>query len=136
MASRPLPQISTPRLRNFLGARTLFAATVTATVSLQANGIKLMLRRGKAAGLPDGVHLRAHQFRHTLAHTWRMAGGHSTDLMCIMDGDPQRCGIDMARAHLTSGLISVIANFGWEIAFERTRLFSGARNRVDGQVTR
>lgn len=84
MASRPLPQISTPRLRNFLGARTLFAATVTATVSLQANGIKLMLRRGKAAGLPDGVHLRAHQFRHTLAHTWRMAGGDSTDLMRIM----------------------------------------------------
>jgi len=51
---------------------------------LQANGIKLMLRRGKAAGLPDGVHLRAHQFRHTLAHTWRMAGGDSTDLMRIM----------------------------------------------------
>lgn len=52
---------------------------------LRANGIKLMLRRrGRAAGLPDGVRLHAHRFRHTLAHIWRKEGGDSTDLMRIM----------------------------------------------------
>lgn len=52
---------------------------------LKANGIKLMLRRkGLAAGLPEGTHLHAHQFRHTLAHTWRMEGGDGTDLMRIV----------------------------------------------------
>lgn len=52
---------------------------------LRANGVKLMLRRrGRAAGLPEGTNLHAHQFRHTLAHTWRKEGGDGTDLMRIM----------------------------------------------------
>lgn len=48
---------------------------------LQANGVRLMLaRRGRQAG----THVHAHQFRHTLAHTWRKEGGDGTDLMRIM----------------------------------------------------
>lgn len=41
-------------------------------------------RHGQAAGCPDGVHLHAHQIRHTFAHTWHKAGGDSIDLMRIM----------------------------------------------------
>ncbi|HEU5475724.1 MAG TPA: tyrosine-type recombinase/integrase [Actinophytocola sp.] len=48
---------------------------------LKANGVRLMLaRRGRAVG----THVHAHQFRHTLAHTWRKEGGDGTDLMRIM----------------------------------------------------
>lgn len=44
-------------------------------------GIRQMIeRRGKQAGI-DGLH--AHQFRHTMAHTWLAAGGTEGDLMRI-----------------------------------------------------
>src|SRR5882757_916464 len=50
--------------------------------ALEANGIRLMLRRrGLAAGV-EGLH--AHQFRHTAAHRWLAEGGGETDLMRIM----------------------------------------------------
>jgi integrase/recombinase XerC len=50
--------------------------------ALQANGIRLMIRRrGLAVGI-DGLH--AHQFRHTAAHRWLAEGGGETDLMRIM----------------------------------------------------
>jgi site-specific recombinase XerC len=46
---------------------------------LLANGIEQMLkRRGAAVGLP-GLH--AHQFRHTMAHRWRVDGGGDAELM-------------------------------------------------------
>lgn len=46
---------------------------------LTANGIEQMLkRRGAAVGLP-GLH--AHQFRHTMAHRWRVDGGGDAELM-------------------------------------------------------
>jgi integrase/recombinase XerC len=49
---------------------------------LQANGIRLMIRRrGLAVGI-RGLH--AHQFRHTAAHRWLSEGGGETDLMRIM----------------------------------------------------
>ena len=49
---------------------------------LEANGIRLMLRRrGRAAGV-EGLH--AHQFRHSFAHTWLANDGGETDLMRIM----------------------------------------------------
>jgi site-specific recombinase XerD len=49
---------------------------------LQANGIKIMLRRrGEAAGV-DNVH--AHRWRHTYAHQWKLAGGDTGDLMLVM----------------------------------------------------
>jgi integrase/recombinase XerC len=49
---------------------------------LEANGIRLMIRRrGLAVGV-EGLH--AHQFRHTAAHRWLAEGGGETDLMRIM----------------------------------------------------
>jgi integrase len=49
---------------------------------LEANGIRLMIRRrGRAVGI-EGLH--AHQFRHTAAHRWLAEGGGETDLMRIM----------------------------------------------------
>jgi site-specific recombinase XerD len=51
---------------------------------LQANGIKIMLRRrGRAWGVSDS-NIHAYRFRHTLAHQWQMAGGNESDLMRIM----------------------------------------------------
>ncbi|MCF2531713.1 tyrosine-type recombinase/integrase [Yinghuangia soli] len=45
-------------------------------------GIGQMLgRRAKAAGLE---HIHPHQFRHTLAHTWKLQGGGEDELMRIM----------------------------------------------------
>jgi integrase len=50
--------------------------------ALEANGIRLMIRRrGLAVGI-EGLH--AHQFRHTAAHRWLAEGGGETDLMRIM----------------------------------------------------
>lgn len=49
--------------------------------ALKPNGVKLMLARRSSA---LGVRIHAHQFRHTLAHTWRAEGGDGTDLMRIM----------------------------------------------------
>jgi integrase/recombinase XerC len=49
---------------------------------VNANGIKLMLkRRGLRAGI-DGVH--AHRWRHTYAHEWKLAGGDTGDLMLLL----------------------------------------------------
>ncbi|GAA0560597.1 site-specific recombinase XerD [Saccharopolyspora erythraea NRRL 2338] len=49
---------------------------------LQANGIKIMLkRRGKHAGV-SGVH--AHRWRHNYAHAWKLAGGDTGDLMLLL----------------------------------------------------
>jgi integrase/recombinase XerC len=49
---------------------------------LNANGVKLMLkRRGLRAGV-DGVH--AHRWRHTYAHEWKLAGGDTGDLMLVL----------------------------------------------------
>jgi integrase len=49
---------------------------------LNANGIKLMLkRRGHRSGV-DGVH--AHRWRHTYAHEWKLAGGDTGDLMLLL----------------------------------------------------
>lgn len=46
---------------------------------LEANGIKIMLRRrGELAGI-KGLH--AHQFRHTMSHDWLANGGNEIDLM-------------------------------------------------------
>ena len=39
---------------------------------------QIIARRCREAGLPR---LHAHQFRHTFAHEWRMAGGDPNDLM-------------------------------------------------------
>ena len=59
-----------------------FWLSAPGTAALEANGVKLMLkRRGKRVGLP-GLH--AHQFRHTFAHNWLVNGGNETDLMRIM----------------------------------------------------
>lgn len=45
-------------------------------------GVGTMLeRRAADAGLP---HIHPHQFRHTLAHQWKLAGGNEDDLMRIM----------------------------------------------------
>ncbi|MEU0808730.1 tyrosine-type recombinase/integrase [Streptomyces sp. NPDC005970] len=45
-------------------------------------GVGTMLeRRAKEAGLG---HIHPHQFRHTLAHQWKLAGGNEDDLMRIM----------------------------------------------------
>jgi site-specific recombinase XerD len=45
-------------------------------------GVGTMLeRRAAEAGLP---HIHPHQFRHTLAHQWKVAGGNEDDLMRIM----------------------------------------------------
>ncbi|MEU6265542.1 tyrosine-type recombinase/integrase [Saccharopolyspora shandongensis] len=50
--------------------------------ALQANGIKIMLkRRGKRAGVA-GVH--AHRWRHNYAHQWKLAGGDTGDLMLLL----------------------------------------------------
>jgi integrase/recombinase XerC len=49
---------------------------------LEANGIRLMIRRrGLGVGI-EGLH--AHQFRHSFAHEWLAADGGETDLMRIM----------------------------------------------------
>jgi integrase/recombinase XerC len=49
---------------------------------LQANGIKIMLRRrGDSAGVE---HVHAHRWRHTYAHQWKLAGGDTGDLMLVM----------------------------------------------------
>ncbi|MFD7511827.1 tyrosine-type recombinase/integrase [Streptomyces sp. NPDC059853] len=42
---------------------------------------KMISRRCEKAGLP---HIRPHQFRHTLAHAWKLGGGNEDDLMRIM----------------------------------------------------
>lgn len=41
----------------------------------------LLERRAAEAGLP---HIHPHQFRHTLAHQWKLEGGNEDDLMRIM----------------------------------------------------
>ena len=47
--------------------------------ALTDNGVAQVLkRRGRQAGLP---HIHPHQFRHTFAHQWRLAGGDPNDLM-------------------------------------------------------
>lgn len=51
---------------------------------LQANGVKLMLRRRGRALMPPIGNLHAHQFRHTAAHEWLAAGGAESDLMRLM----------------------------------------------------
>lgn len=49
---------------------------------LTPNGLEQLLRRmGREAGI--GM-IHPHQFRHTMAHEWRKAGGDPTDLMRIM----------------------------------------------------
>lgn len=46
---------------------------------LTGNGVYQMLReRARAAGLG---HIHPHQFRHSFAHHWQLAGGNETDLM-------------------------------------------------------
>ncbi|MCF2534072.1 tyrosine-type recombinase/integrase, partial [Yinghuangia soli] len=65
---------------------------------LQANGIKLMLRRrGLAAGLTN-VH--AHRWRHAFAHQWKRAGGDTGDLMLLLgwtsEDMPRRYGASAA----------------------------------------
>jgi integrase/recombinase XerC len=65
---------------------------------LNANGIKLMLkRRGYRAGV-DGVH--AHRWRHTYAHEWKLAGGDTGDLMLLLgwtsDDMPRHYGASAA----------------------------------------
>jgi integrase/recombinase XerC len=53
------------------------------TARLQANGIKIMLkRRGRLAGITGAVH--AHRWRHNYAHEWKLAGGDTGDLMVVM----------------------------------------------------
>jgi integrase len=39
---------------------------------------QILKRRGRQAGL---AHIHPHQFRHTFAHQWRLAGGDPNDLM-------------------------------------------------------
>ena len=65
---------------------------------LDANGIKLMLkRRGLRAGV-DRVH--AHRWRHTYAHEWKLAGGDTGDLMLLLgwasDDMPRHYGASAA----------------------------------------
>ncbi len=42
---------------------------------------QMLLRRGQEAGIG---HVHPHQFRHTAAHRWLMAGGQEADLMRLM----------------------------------------------------
>lgn len=65
---------------------------------LNANGIKLMLkRRGRRAGVDD-VH--AHRWRHSYAHEWKLAGGDTGDLMLLLgwssDDMPRHYGASAA----------------------------------------
>jgi site-specific recombinase XerD len=65
---------------------------------LQANGIKIRLRRlGVAVGL-SGVH--AHRWRHNFAHEWKRAGGNIGDLMLLLgwssEDMPRRYGASAA----------------------------------------
>jgi integrase/recombinase XerC len=65
---------------------------------LNANGVKLMLkRRGRRAGV-DGVH--AHRWRHSYAHEWKLAGGDTGDLMLLLgwtsDDMPRHYGASAA----------------------------------------
>ena len=47
--------------------------------ALTDNGVtQILKRRGRQAGL---AHIHPHQFRHTFAHQWRLAGGDPNDLM-------------------------------------------------------
>jgi site-specific recombinase XerD len=66
--------------------------------ALSANGVKLMVRRrGEQAGLV-GVH--AHQWRHSYAHEWKLAGGDTGDLMLLLgwasEDMPRRYGASAA----------------------------------------
>ncbi|MEU6265543.1 tyrosine-type recombinase/integrase [Saccharopolyspora shandongensis] len=65
---------------------------------LNANGVKIRLKRlGKVAGLA-GLH--AHQWRHTYAHQWKLAGGDTGDLMLLLgwssDAMPRHYGASAA----------------------------------------
>lgn len=78
---------------------------------LEANGIKIMLRRrGLRAGVPD-VH--AHRWRHNFAHEWKLAGGDTGDLMLVLgwssDDMPRRYGASAAaqRAQLTHARLQI-----------------------------
>jgi len=79
------------------GLPTLWLA-VRGAQPLNANGIKLMLkRRGLRAGVDD-VH--AHRWRHTYAHEWKLAGGDTGDLMLLLgwtsDDMPRHYGASAA----------------------------------------
>jgi site-specific recombinase XerD len=79
------------------GLPTLWLA-VRGAQPLNANGIKLMLkRRGLRAGV-DGVH--AHRWRHSYAHEWKLAGGDTGDLMLLLgwtsDDMPRHYGASAA----------------------------------------
>lgn len=53
--------------------------------ALSTSGVyQVVRRRGRMIGIPD---LHPHQFRHTLAHEFRKAGGSETGLMRIMGWD-------------------------------------------------
>ncbi|MEV5544492.1 site-specific integrase, partial [Saccharopolyspora shandongensis] len=78
---------------------------------LNANGIKIRLKRlGKAAGLA-GLH--AHQWRHTYAHQWKLAGGDTGDLMLLLgwssDAMPRHYGASAAaeRAQQTQARMGI-----------------------------
>jgi integrase/recombinase XerC len=82
---------------------------------LQPNGnaIKIMLRRrGQAIGV-EGLH--AHQFRHTLAHEWRKAGGDPTSLM----------------RHMGWRSESMLTRYGASVADERAQTHSRELNLGD-----
>jgi integrase/recombinase XerC len=65
---------------------------------LNANGIKLMLKRRGLRARVDGVH--AHRWRHTYAHEWKLAGGDTGDLMLLLgwtsDDMPRHYGASAA----------------------------------------
>jgi integrase/recombinase XerC len=70
------------RARHRGAARAQLWLAVRGTEALAGNGVKLMLkRRGERAGVPN---LHAHQWRHTFAHEWKLAGGDTGDLMLVL----------------------------------------------------
>jgi integrase/recombinase XerC len=69
---------------------------------LEANGIKLMLRRrGDRAKVQGVVH--AHRWRHNFAHEWKRAGGATGDLMLLLGWVSE----DMARHYGASAAAEV-----------------------------
>ncbi|MDA3644407.1 tyrosine-type recombinase/integrase [Saccharopolyspora indica] len=78
---------------------------------LRGNGIKIRLKRlGNRAGL-TGLH--AHQWRHTFAHEWKLAGGDTGDLMLLLgwasDAMPRHYGASAAaeRAQETQARMGI-----------------------------
>lgn len=80
--ARALSRYLRVRARHHGAERSELWLAVRGGQELSDYGVQLMLqRRGDRAGVRG---LRAHRWRHTFAHEWKLAGGDTGDLMLLL----------------------------------------------------